>query len=128
MHIRTSLLALFALTVLLLNPATSSAQDVYTDSVFTKLKLGTKFIKDVNETGSLKFNEKEFDGEHQNEDDGKEYGIGNILGKKKKTNTANKKTGKSIKIELDILGKKVIDYEVIYQNGFFQLQPTETDD
>ena len=128
MYTRISFIAIFILATILLNNKSANAQDVYVDSVFTKLKLGTKIITSLRESGPANFDEKEFEHDHENEDKGKEYGIGNILGKKKKSTTANKKTGKSIKIDLNIFGWQTIEYEIKYDKGTFQITKSEADE
>ncbi|MFY0673836.1 MAG: hypothetical protein JXQ87_10540 [Bacteroidia bacterium] len=109
----------FGLSLFAANNA--NAQDAYADSSFTKLNSGKKLIKKlVLDNNTLDFDDIDTDKENSNNENTDTYGIGNVIGKKK-SGKANKKAGKSIKVEINLTGSKVLEYELKVDKGKFSL-------
>ena len=127
MYTRLAVLALFVFALVAVTPSTSQAQDAYVDSVFSKIEHNSSFLKSITNKTLKSIDEVDFDST-DDEEDNNEYGIGNVLGKKKKTVKANKKTGKAIKVQIDFLGNKVVSYELRVDKGVFKINKTELED
>lgn len=98
-----------------------SAQDAYADSSFSKLNMGKKIIKKlIIERNTQEFDYIEPDKENTDSDNTDTYGIGNVIGKKK-SGKANKKAGKSIKVEINLSRSKALEYELKVDKGKFSI-------
>ncbi|MBI1184548.1 hypothetical protein GC194_09760 [bacterium] len=114
----------FIFSMLLLFAATGQAQDTHNDSLSGSFGIDTKDLN--SELGSI-FKSKggtNLDGHTKN--DNSEYGIGNVLGKRKKQGKVYKKTNKCVKIEVMPFGKAGKTYIFIFENGTIRIV-TESD-
>jgi hypothetical protein len=83
--------------------------------------MGKKIIKKlIIERNTQEFDDIDTDKENTNSDNTDTYGIGNVIGKKK-SGKANKKAGKSIKVEINLTGSKVLEYELQVDKGKFSI-------
>lgn len=98
-----------------------SAQDAHADSSFSKLNLGKKLFKKlVTDKSHLEFNDLDTEKDNSNTDNTDTYGIGNVIGKKK-SGKANKKAGRSIKVEINLAKTKVLQFEIQVDKGNFSI-------
>lgn len=92
----------------------SVAQSMTADSVNSKLKIAyghyEKFVKSSSDGQDNGMST----GEEGDDGKGVEYGIGNVLGQKKKSDKVYKKSGRPFRVQLRVGHKVLVDYELSY--------------
>ena len=68
------------------------------------------------------------DSDNSNTDDNSEYGIGNVLGKSKKTGKVYKKSGKSVKVQIQLTAEKILVYEIRFDKANFGISKSVLDE
>lgn len=103
----------------------TKAQDIFSDSSSFNIRLHSKFLKNIHSTT---LQSDITDAENSNSKNNSEYGIGNVLGKSKKTDKVYKKTGKSIKVQINLSKTKVLLYEIHLDKANFGITKALADE
>ncbi|MGB0429162.1 MAG: hypothetical protein ACPGLV_01720 [Bacteroidia bacterium] len=124
----TTALLFFAASVFL--PSNAKAQLMHSDSAFTILQSKRTFGEKLlvkNDKDWLNFDDSEKTDKDKGTDNDS-YGIGNVIGKKKKSVKAKKKAGKKFKVEFKITQSKVLAYEIHVFGGDFSINRVDFND